>query len=101
LFAARRKATNLLVSLGLPVHSKYLMGKPMGFADQCKLSSARPASEARTTWHLLLLLLFRGGSGGRVQESKFTYQFIFVQMERTSPRVADDFSRLKTRDEGL
>lgn len=60
----RRKAMSLTVSLGLPVHSKYLMTKPMGFADQCKPSSARPASEARATWHLLLPLLFCRGSGG-------------------------------------
>lgn len=81
----RCKATSLTISLGLPVHGKYLMAKSIGFADQCKLSSARPASEARATWQLLLSLLFREGSGEQLQETEFTYKFIFVQMERTSP----------------
>lgn len=40
---ARRKASGLAVSSRLPVRGKYLMAKPMGFADQCKLSFARPA----------------------------------------------------------
>lgn len=85
MFEVRCKATSLTVSLGFPVHGKYLMAKPMGFADQCKPSSARPVSEARATWQLLLSLLFCGGSGEQLQESEFTYKFIFVQMERTSP----------------
>lgn len=95
------RATSLTVSLGLPVHGKYLMTKPMGFVDQCKPSSARPASEARATWRLLLPLLFCKGSGGWIQESEFTYQFIFVQMERTSPRVAVAILSRGWKDGGL
>lgn len=103
LFAARRKATSLTVSLGLPVHGKYLMAKPMGFTDQCKPSSVRPVSEARATWYLLLSLLFCGGSGKRVQESEVHLPIYFRSNGKNlaKGRPRDAFSRLKTRDGGL
>lgn len=47
LCSATCKARDLTVSSGLAVRDKYLMAKPMGFADQCKPSFARPAPEER------------------------------------------------------
>lgn len=97
-FAAWCKAMSITVSPGLPVQGKYLMAKPMGFADQCKPSFARPASEAKTTWYLLLLLLLRGGGGEKGTLGKRIHLPIYFPNGKslaTKHRRCDAFSKLE------